>query len=321
MVVRGDLGLTGRTRSGLLRRFRWTLLPAAAAVSGCGSRYVVLHPAGPVAQAEMRLMLLAALAMGLVILFVFVLLAIAAFRFRDVPGRRAPYVPEWHESRALEWIWFSIPVLLLAVIAVPTVRLTYTLAAVPTGESPLVIDVTSLTWKWLFEYPEQHVATVNYVEIPTGRTVLFELTANSPMNTFWVPQLGGMEYAMPGEVLPLWLRADRAGTYWGHSANFSGLHFAEMFFAVQAVPPAEFARWVGQVQRSAPAMTLQDYRRLLTFGTVGTETYSAYPAQTFPPVTHGFGLTGGQYVPVQAGYQAMRMPGEGPAESPVGNRE
>ncbi len=294
---------------------KWAALAASGSLAaGCGPQYVLFHPAGPVGRTELNLMVLAGVAMTVVIVFVFVLLAIAAIRFRDREGRRAPYTPDWHESKKLEILWFSIPVLILTVIGVPTVRQTYALAHVPAKEDPLVIDVTSLTWKWLFEYPGQHVATVNQLVIPTGRPVLFELTADSPMNTFWIPQLGGMEYTMPGEVLPMWLQADKPGVYWGHSGNFSGVDFEKMFFSAQAVPPDQFTAWVDHVRRSASPLTMEDYQRLVAPGTTGTQAYASYPAQTFPSVTSGFSLVGGQYVPATGGSESMTMsmiPGTG----------
>ncbi|MCL8208468.1 MAG: cytochrome c oxidase subunit II [Actinomycetia bacterium] len=258
--------------------------------------FLLLHPAGPVGASELHLMEEAAIAMGFVILFVFVLFAVAVVRFRDRPGRRAPYAPHFREHRWLEILWFVIPALILTVIAVPTVRQTYALASLPTAQDPVVVDVTSLDWKWLFEYPQQHIATVNYLEIPTGEPVLFELTANSPMNTFWIPQLGGMEYTMSGRVLPLWLEASKPGVYWGHSGNFSGIDYEEMFFRVKAVPPAEFARWAASVHATARPMTLADYRQLLRPGTTGEWTFGSYPASTFPKVPTGFTLSGGMYM-------------------------
>jgi cytochrome aa3-600 menaquinol oxidase subunit 2 len=290
------------------KRARWMIrLPLLAglvlALSGCGNQYVLLHPAGPVAASELHLMTLAAIAMAVVILFVFVLLAIAVIRFRDRRGNRAPYRPNWDENRRLEIAWFLIPVIILAVIAVPTVQQTYALAALPKNQKPVVIDVTSLTWKWMFEYPGQHVATVNYAVIPAGRPVLFKLYGDSAMNTFWVPQLGGMEYTMPNWVLPLWLEASHPGVYWGHSGNFSGLEFEKMFFTVRAVPPAQFEQWAATVRKTHPAMTMTDYHRLLAFGTVGRETYGGYPAGTFPSLSHGFTLTGGMFMPM--GQHAM----------------
>jgi cytochrome aa3-600 menaquinol oxidase subunit 2 len=257
----------------------------------------VLHPAGPVAASELHLMELAAAAMGLVILAVFVLFFVVVIRFRERPSNPAPYLPHWDSHPWLERLWFLVPAVLLTVIAIPMVRLTYSLTHVPQskGRDPIVIDVTSLQWKWLFEYPGQHVATVNYVVIPTNRPVLFELTADSPMNTFWVPQLGGMEYTMPGRVLPLWLEASKPGVYWGHSGQFSGLEFEKMFFDVRAVSPQQFQAWV-DAARKAPPMTLLAYHRLLQFNTVGQQTYGAYPTSTFPSVTHGFTLNGGMYM-------------------------
>lgn len=264
--------------------------------TGCGSQYVVLHPVGPVGSRELHLMTLAAVAMGVVILAVFVLFAITVIRFRDKLGNRAPYLPNWHGHKLLEPLWFIIPAIILTIIAIPTVQLTYALAKVPTAKDPVVIDVTSLDWKWLFEYPHQHIATVNYVEIPTGKPVLFELTANSPMNAFWVPQLGGMEYTMPGRVLPLWLQADKSGVYWGHSGQFSGREFEKMFFDVKAVAPKTFAAWAQKTHRAVRPMSMHDYHRLLQFNTVGMETYGGYPLATFPSVKNGFTLAGGMYM-------------------------
>ena len=279
------------------RRGLALLLPGAACLlAGCGQQFVLLQPAGPVARTELHLIETVAVAMGAVILFVFALFAIALWRFRDRPGNRAPYTPNWEGSRILEVIWFVIPIAILAVIAVPTVRQTYALAHVPKAPDPVVVDVTSLDWKWLFQYPAQQVATVGYADVPVGVPVLYELTANSPMNTFWVPQLGGMEYTMPGRVLPLWLEASKPGVYQGRSANFSGSGFVHMRFHIQAVSPSQFQGWVAQVRQTAPAMTMTDYQALLQHNVVPDATYSSYPASTFPQASHGFTLQGGMYV-------------------------
>ena len=249
--------------------------------------------------------------MGAVILFVFVLFAITIIRFRDRPGNRAPYTPRWESSPRLELIWFLIPVAILAVIAVPTVRQTYALARLPAAADPVIVDVTSLDWKWLFEYPAQGVATVGYADVPTGVPVLYELTANSPMNTFWVPQLGGMEYTMPGRVLPLWLEAAKPGAYWGRSGNFSGSGFVDMRFDIQAVTPGAFRSWVAQTKRTAPPMTMADYQSLLVHRPAPRATYSAYPAATFPSATHGFTLQGGMYVMATGPGGSAQLPAGG----------
>ena len=308
MGLRDGGGRPGGSKRARVRLGLVGLLGIGAAVlSGCGPQYVLLHPVGPVGTSELHLMYLAGIAMGIVILFVFGLLAVTVYRFRDRPDRKAPYLPHFHGDRRLEITWFIIPAIILTVIAIPMVGLTYRLAKVPTqgaSSDPLVIDVTSLTWKWLFEYPAQHVATVNYFEMPVGQPVLFELAADSPMNTFWIPQLGGMEYTMPGRLLPLWLTAQTPGTYWGRSGNFSGLMFEKMTFEDTVVSPNQFGQWVAHVRQTASPMTSVQYQQLLAQNTVGTMSFSSYPASTFPQVSHGFSLEGGMYTITQQGLSA-----------------
>ncbi|PSR25815.1 MAG: cytochrome ubiquinol oxidase subunit II [Sulfobacillus thermosulfidooxidans] len=291
------------------RAFRYLSLMALAVgllVSGCGQQYVLLHPAGPVAASELGLIYISGAAMLFMVLLVWVLFAIVIVRFRDKPGNKAPYRPLWDHNRKLELFWLALSFIIVIIISVPTVQKTYALDKIPSGTDPIVIDVTSLDYKWLFEYPQQHIATVNYIDIPSGVPVLFELTANSPMNTFWVPQLGGMEYTMPGEVLPLWLEASHPGVYWGRSGQFSGTGFVHMTFNVKAVPMAQFQQWVQTVRQTASPMTLADYHQLLQHNWVSPRSYSSYPASTFPNTTHGFTLEGGMYMQMKNMY--MNMP-------------
>lgn len=284
-------------------RRRWSrfLLPLTVATtgllsSGCGRQYVVLDPKGPVATSELHLIETTGLTMGIVSLLVIVLFTYTVLRFRDRKDSRAPYTPLWDGNRRLEFALFAVPVLIVAFIAVPTVQQTFALDRLPPARNPLVIDVTSLDYKWLFQYPGQGIATINYIDVPVGVPILFELTANSPMNTFWIPQLGGMEYTMPGRVLPLYLQADTAGVYLGRSGNFSGVGFVHMVFQVNAVSRAAFGKWVLGVHAGSPRMSMRDYRRIIAVGIGRQQSFSAYPSATFPTATHGFTLQGGMYM-------------------------
>ncbi len=275
------------------RKLILAALTAGIFSAGCGQHYVLFHPVGPVGRQELHLMELAAIAMGIVIAIVFALFVYVVIRFRDTPGNTAPYRPDWNSHKLLEVLWWIGPAVLLTIIAIPTVSTIYRLDHLPKAKDPVVIDVTSLTWKWLFEYPGQKVATVNYLEIPTGEPVLFKMTADSPMNTLWIPQLGGMEYTMPNRVLPLWLQADKPGTYWGASGNYSGTGFEKMFFTVKAVSPSQFKQWAARVHATASPMTMADYQTLLKHDTMGRAFFGSYPTDTFPNEATGFTLTGG----------------------------
>ncbi len=292
------------------RKLMLVAMVAGLLSAGCGQQYVMLNPAGPVGQKELHLMILASVAMAIVIAVVFVLFFYAIIRFRDKPGNTAPYRPDWHSHKWLEILWWVLPAVLLTVIAIPTVKTTYALDRLPKSkQKPVVIDVTSLTWKWLFQYPGQQVATVNYAVIPTGVPVLFELTADSPMNAFWVPQLGGMEYTMPNRVLPLWLEASKSGIYAGRSGQYSGTGFEKMTFNIKAVSPQAFQTWAHETHSTARPMSMYDYNQLLKFNTVGTATYSNYPLDTFPTIASGFTLNGtGMYMTMRNKNSITYMP-------------
>ncbi|GGI97232.1 quinol oxidase subunit 2 [Alicyclobacillus cellulosilyticus] len=284
-------------RHALLRHARrWiAALTTLGCAGGCTPEQVLLlHPAGPVARTERDIILLSIGLVSIVVVPVIVLLGYIVRRFRDRPGNDAPYQPDWSESPWLEVVWWGIPIVIIGILAVATVRQTFALTRPPAASGPpLTVQVTSLNWKWLFQYPEHGIATVNYCEIPVGRPVEFVLTSNAPMNSFWVPQLGGQEYTMAGMAMRLWLQADKPGTYYGHGANFSGQGFAHMHFRVIAVPQPAFARWAREVQAHAPALTWAGYQRLVQPGLARETAYSSYPPGIF---AHLVEQEGGMYM-------------------------
>ena len=125
-------------------------LAGSLLLSGCGRHYLLLRPSGPVAKHELGVMIIAATAMGIVILGALGLFAYALIRFRDRPGNPAPYWPEWEGGTRLEVVLFAIPLIIVGIISVPVFRQTFSLQRLPQVGTPLMIDVTSLDWKWLF---------------------------------------------------------------------------------------------------------------------------------------------------------------------------
>jgi cytochrome o ubiquinol oxidase subunit 2 len=127
---------------------------------------------------------------------------------------------------------------------------------------PLRVQVASLDWKWLFIYPDEGVASVNYLAIPVGTPVSFELTSSGVMNSFFVPQLGSQIYTMAGMVTRLHLQADQPGSYRGMSAQFSGEGFADMVFNVEAVAPEKFSEWVDATRNVGVELNAATYAEL-----------------------------------------------------------
>jgi len=132
----------------------------------------------------------------------------------------------------------------------------------PAGTKPLVVEAVALDWKWLFIYPEQGIATVNEVAAPVDRPVEFKLTSTTTMNAFYVPDLAGMIYAMPGMQTELNAVINKPGVYNGLASHYSGAGFAGMTFKFHGVSNEEFAQWVAKAKTDGKPLTRDAYLAL-----------------------------------------------------------
>lgn len=251
------------------------------------SKYIVLDPKGPVGRQELDLIIISVILCAVIIIPVLAIFIYILVRYKDRPGNKSPYQPEWEDSKLLEIVWWGIPVIIIAILGIYTAKITLNLTKPPIKDvKPVVVQVTSLDWKWLFTYPGQKVATVNYAVIPAGVPIQFVLTSDAPMNSFWVPQLGGQEYSMPGMSMGLWLQADKPGEYFGSGANFTGRGFAHMQFKVRAVSQADFNKWAAGLKKSSPALTKAGYTDLSKPGNVTELSFSSYPKNLYENIVN-----------------------------------
>jgi cytochrome o ubiquinol oxidase subunit 2 len=248
----------------------------------------VFHPQGPVASAERDIIVLTTLLSAIVVLPVFGLLAYLGVRYRasntKVEDRHAP---DWdHDSVYAEFFWWTVPTVIIFFLGMLAVQSSKTLdpyVPVQGKNSPMVIQVQALDWKWLFIYPAQGIATVNMLEIPKDTPIDFVITSKGPMNSFWIPSLGGQIMAMPGMTTHMNLLASNVGTFQGSSANISGRGFSSMNFAVHAVSSNDFNLWVASVKNDTHPLMPEVYRTLvlpstnmpaITYSDVASELYT-----------------------------------------------
>lgn len=241
--------------------------------------FAVFNPAGEVARGERNLFFFAG-ALGLSVIIPTILVTFfIAWKYRE-DNKKATYTPDWNKSVVVEIVRWTFLCLVIAILAVAMLRTVHQLdpmTPIQAEKKPITIQVVALQWKWLFIYPEQHIATVNFVEFPEKTPIDFQLTADAPMNSFWIPQLGGQIYAMSGMVTQTHLIADHTGVYQGVDAEISGTGFASMRFSVKAVSDQSFAAWVQSVQASGNPLNQSSYEELAK---PGTQT----PITTYAPV-------------------------------------
>src|SRR5207237_3033785 len=247
-----------------------------ALLGGCTEG--VLDPKGPIAAAE-RQILFNALGIMLAIVIPTILATLGVAAWFRASNRRARYLPDFEYSGRLEVLVWAIPamtVILVGGVAWVGAHDLDPRKPMASTTKPINVQVVSLDWKWLFIYPDEGIASVNQLTIPAGTPINLELTSSGVMNSFFVPQLGSQIYTMAGMTTRLQLQADHPGAYRGLSAQYSGEGFADMRFAVDAVPAENFAQWVDAARSAGPVLDAPAYAEL------------AKPSSAVPPFTYRF---------------------------------
>ncbi|MGA8165606.1 MAG: ubiquinol oxidase subunit II [Waddliaceae bacterium] len=224
----------------------------------------VLNPKGMIGMKEREVLTIATLLMLIVVIPVLILTLAFPWKYR-AGNLLAKYSPNWDRSPIAESLWWGIPLAIIAIMAAIVWKSSHELnpfKPIETDKKPLTIQVVALDWKWLFLYPEQGIASVNFIQFPEKTPINFEITADAPMNSFWIPQLGGQIYAMPAMRSRLHLIANEKGRFRGSSANISGKGFAGMTFTAESTSQEDFDHWVAYIQQSLNYLGFEDYEQL-----------------------------------------------------------
>lgn len=228
------------------------------------SDIAILNPKGTIALKQRNLLITSTLLMLIVVAPVLFLAFFVNWRYR-ARNTKAKYTPTWDRSPVAEVLWWGIPFAIIVVLAVITWKSSHELdpfKPLASETKPMTIQVVALQWKWLFIYPEKQIATVNFVQFPEKTPIHFEITADAPMNSLWIPQLGGQIYAMPGMKTELHLIATEMGSFNGSSANLSGQGFSGMRFIAKASSQEEFDQWAESLKASPRFLSHDEYNIL-----------------------------------------------------------
>jgi len=232
-------------------------LALAFALTGCGKASELpqgfLDTKGPVAQAQSGLFVLTmwiAIGIGTVVTL---LLLFIVWKFRARPGQKD--IPEQvHGNSTLEIAWTLIPVVILIIVGIPTVRIAFGYSAPPTPAA-LTVRAVGHQWWFEFEYPKEKFVTANELYIPAGQPILIQLESQDVIHSFWVPKLAGKMDMIPNRVNTFWIQADEPGYFYGQCAEFCGAAHAKMRFRVHALSQPDYDAWVLERQAGAKEPT------------------------------------------------------------------
>lgn len=232
-----------------------------------GADIALLQPKGLIAGEQFRLLVyLTVLLVGIAVPTLLILYFIV-WRYQDDKVGKTYEPSTKHHNKSLVAILWTIPCIIALLVLMMLWPATHRLEprkTISESSEPLTIQVVAMRWKWLFIYPEQDIASVNFVQIPVNTPVRFEITADeAPMSSFWIPHLGGQLYAMTGHVNQLNLLADVEGDYPGSTPEINGKGFAGMRFVARASSTENFESWVQSVKQSAFKLNNEEYQKLV----------------------------------------------------------
>jgi cytochrome c oxidase subunit 2 len=195
-----------------------------------------------------------------VFIFVEAILVLTLIKYRQRPGQPEP--KHVHGNTTMEIAWTVIPLLILIVIAIPTVRTIFRTQAVARADA-LQVEVIGHQWWWEFRYPQYTMAglngrtdtlvTANELYLPLGKTVNFTLKSKDVIHSFWIPALGGKRDVITNHTNYLWFTPDSttADAWNGACVEYCGTSHANMRFKAFTVSQADFDSWVAHQQTPA----------------------------------------------------------------------
>lgn len=206
-------------------------------------------------------------------------------------NRRANPVPaQFAHNTAIEIAWTALPIIILMIIAIPSMKLLYFGDKV--AKPDLTVKVVGHQWYWSYEYPDHGnfafdarpiwessavtndqaaallkeaapnwliptekplrlLETDNRMVVPVGANVRVMVTGTDVIHSWFVPALGVQKSAIAGRLNEAWLKADREGVYYGQCTQICGIGHGYMPIVIEAVSPERFASWVKTKSPSA----------------------------------------------------------------------
>ncbi len=195
-------------------------------------------------------------------LFVLALLLWVVVRYRKAAN---PVPSKTTHNTAIEVIWTIVPVIILVVIAVPSISLLARQYETP-PENAVTIKATGYQWYWGYNYPDYgefevisnmlteeqaeesgepfQLAVDNRMVVPAGVPLRVQTTAADVIHAFAVPSLWFKMDAVPGRLNEKLLTIEEPGVYYGQCSELCGARHAYMPITVEALPMEQFEAWI-----------------------------------------------------------------------------
>ena len=200
-----------------------------------------------------------------IVVLVLVLMGYIIIRFNS---KSNPVPSKTTHNTILEVAWTAVPLLLVIIIAVPSLKLLYYADRIEEGE--MTLKVIGNQWYWSYEYPDHGafafdsiiiedenlepgqprlLSVDNSVVLPAETNIRLLFTSADVIHNWAVPSLGLKLDAVPGRVNESWVRINSEGDYYGMCSELCGVNHGFMPVHIKAVSKADVAAWAEQAKQ------------------------------------------------------------------------
>ncbi|MEX5729619.1 cytochrome c oxidase subunit 2 [Rhodovulum iodosum] len=202
---------------------------------------------------------------GAISALVMLLLLIVIVRYNR---RMSPAPMRFTHNTPLEITWTAVPIVILIFIGAFSLPVLFKQQEMP--EADINIKVTGYQWYWGYEYPDEGIqfssfmlpkedlaaygydeseyllATDTAMVVPTGKTVVVQVTGADVIHAWTVPAFGVKQDAVPGRLAELWFEVEPGmeGIYFGQCSELCGIQHAYMPITVKAVTQEQYDAWL-----------------------------------------------------------------------------
>ena len=202
----------------------------------------------------------------LIVLFVLGLMVYICVKFN---AKANPVPSKTTHNVFLEVVWTVIPIIILIVITVPSVKLLVFMDKAPKEKVEMTLKVIGHQWYWSYEYPDagdlafdsniipdeeidaskgqiRLLEVDNRIAIPVDTTIRVLMTSDDVLHNWAVPAFGIKMDTVPGRINEAWIRvpAARAGVYRGQCSELCGVNHGYMPIVIEAKSKQDFAKWL-----------------------------------------------------------------------------
>jgi len=187
-------------------------------------------------------------------------------RANPVPSKTA-------HNTVIEVVWTIVPVIILVIVAIPSFKLLYYEAAIPTPD--VKIKAIGKQWFWSYEYPAANIVydslglsdadnvkqgkprllgVDNPIYVPVNKVVELETTGADVIHSWAVPAFGVKIDSIPGRLNHSWFKATKEGVYYGQCSELCGVRHAYMPIEVHVVSQAAYDAWLAAAKKKFAAI-------------------------------------------------------------------